>query len=222
MKLWSQLSGWISQHGASVQRHQTSPRRRSVVLRLEQLEDRLVPSGGTGTSSTSGGSGSSGGSSGGPTSVVSTTTVSPTITFTLNISAVNQATGPTLLSMLISGYPVAPSTGPSLSGDMLITDPSLLTSLGNSTVALIPVTSGSGSITTLTLVNTTTGATVDVPVTYAPPPTSGSSGTSGSSASSGSTSGSTTTLPSGPTSGSSGSSGSSSTTSGSTTPSTTV
>jgi hypothetical protein len=155
--------------------------------------------------------------------MVVSTAVSSTITFTLNMSAVNQATGPTLLSQLISGYPVAPSTGPSLSGDMLVTDPSLLTSLGDSTVALIPVsTSASGSITTLTLMNTTTGATVDVPITYAPPPTSGSAGGSGSSGSSGSTSGSTTTLPSGPASGSSGSTGSTSTTSGSSTPATTA
>ena len=102
MTLWSRLTGWMVQHGASVNQRPASPRRRSVVLRFEQLEDRLVPSGGPGTTSTSGGSGTSGGSSGGPT-VVSTSTATPVVTFTINLSAVTRATGPSVRMILLRG-----------------------------------------------------------------------------------------------------------------------
>ena len=223
MTIWSQLTCWM-QRSASSNRRPASPRR-STVLWLERLEDRTVPSGGPGTSSTPGGSGSSGG----PSATITTAPATPAGTFTINLSAVQQATGPTPLQLLLAGYPVTPSTGPSLSCSMLIVnDPSVLASLAGSTVAMLPVTSPSGQGSTnltLTFVNTTTGAQVDVPVTVVPPATSGSPATTGSSG--GSTSSSTSggpapTLNSGSssTSGSSGSTGSTTTSSPSGSPTT--
>jgi hypothetical protein len=223
MTLWSQVAGWM-RCGASANRCRASVNRRNVVLRLEQLEDRMVPSGGPGPTSTSGGSGSSGG----PPAIVST---APADTFTINLSAVSQAHGPTPLQVLLTGYPIPPLTGPGQSGSMLVVnDPSVLASLGNSTVALLPVSSPSGSGSTnltLTLVNTTTGAQVDVPVTVVPTTTSGSPGSSGSTGSSGSSStlgsaGPTLNSSSPSTSGSSASTGSTTTTSGPSVPSPTT
>src|SRR5262249_49371895 len=154
MALWAQLTRWM-RRGDSPDRRRASLTRHNVVLRLESLEDRVVPSGGPGPTSTPGGSGSSGGpAAGGPTA--------PGATFTPKLAALSQAYGPTPLQQLLSGYPVPPSSGPNLSGGMLVVnDPSVLASLGNSTVALVPVTSPSGSGSTnltLTLVNTATGA----------------------------------------------------------------
>jgi hypothetical protein len=114
-------------------------------------------------------------------------------TFNLNASAVAQAKGPTPLQQLLSGYPIPPSTGPALNGGMLVVkDPSVLVPLEGSTVALMPVTSisaGTSQNSTtyiFTFVDTSTGLTVEVPVTLVPATSSGSSGGSGSSSAAGS------------------------------------
>src|SRR5690242_13672093 len=128
----------------------SSPRARSVSLNLESLEERALLSGGPGPSGGSGSSGTSGGP--GPSALVSQPTTSgqqgpssgsssgssgsnsgssgsgtAVYAGTINVGAPLPAPGPygILLQDLFSGYPLPPTSGPSLQGDVLVlTNPS--------------------------------------------------------------------------------------------------
>jgi hypothetical protein len=83
-----------------------------------------------------------------------------------------------LLSELLSGYPIPPSLGPGLTGDMIVlTDPTAWPfSAGQSNVAVVPVlltgapsgTGPVGSSGTLTFLDVSTGTTFSVPVAIVP------------------------------------------------------
>src|SRR5262245_1615280 len=144
----------------------SSPRPRNVLLNLECLEERALLSGGPGGGpGPSGGSGSSGSSGGpGPSALISQPTTSGqqgpspgssgsnsgasgsgsgVFAGTITIGAPLPAPGPygILLQDLFSGYPLPPSTAPSLQGDVLVlTNPaSWPFSTPQSTVSVVPV-----------------------------------------------------------------------------------
>jgi hypothetical protein len=153
-----------------------------VTLTLEVLEDRLTPSGGPG-----GGPGPSGGhGGGGPGPSSSTAAVlqpggqAPTFNLASLLATLSD-TG-VLLNDLTSGpgYPLAPSGGPSLQGNMrVVADPSTFPlSMQTSDVAVVPVLltadpgTGSGSAPssyTLVLLDPMTGMTYSLSVTLIPP-----------------------------------------------------
>jgi hypothetical protein len=159
-----------------------------AALAVELLEDRLAPSGGPGASSGRGGSGPSAGSGGGsgssnPPAITSDSTAGAIVTassgkaFQLGALMTALSTGGMTISQLFSGYPLAPSGGPSLQGDLVTTDPSTVPmSMQNSTVAVVPVLLASAGGTgygsyTLVLLDATTGVTYSVPVNMTAPTT---------------------------------------------------
>jgi hypothetical protein len=84
-----------------------------------------------------------------------------------------------LFSELLSGYPLPPSVGPNLQGDLLVlSNPSAFPySLQNSNVAVVPIlltatsSMGPGSTPsyTLILLDPVSGVTYSIPVTLLPP-----------------------------------------------------
>jgi hypothetical protein len=149
------LASWFR----SLTGNRTAPARKSRPARgplcLETLEDRALPSGGPGTSSllsvggpaspggTSGGSGST---SGGPAPAILSTggTGQIVVVTTTSGGGGGPGGGP--------GYPLPPTTGPTMTGSGCVTgtDTSVPMPLPGSTVAVVPVlltTSGSSGST---------------------------------------------------------------------------
>src|SRR5579885_45005 len=176
---------WSVLFGRS-QRRPSARRPAAASLAVEVLEDRLTPSGGPGPSG--GGSGGGGPGPSGTTAIVSSTsdqviaTGSSGKTFQLGSMLTALSSGGLTLSQLFSGYPLAPSGGPSIQGDLLqTTNPSAIPApMQNSTASVVPVlltSSSSNGTTSYTMIvlDPSTGLTYSVPVTMSPPP----SGTGG-------------------------------------------
>src|SRR5947209_1914943 len=116
---WSRLVSWSRPSASSHSR-----RAGGFSPTLEVMEDRLTPSGGSGGGGGGGSGGGGGGSgSGGGGAILTSTSGSGSSSgsgkaFKLDDNAAPIATG-ALLSELFSGYPLPPSLGPGLKGDML-------------------------------------------------------------------------------------------------------
>ena len=102
-------------------------------------------------------------------------------TFQLGTLIQALSTGGMTISQLFSGYPLAPSSGPSLQGNLVTSsDPSTVPMpMQNSTVAVVPIllTSAPGSSSyTLVMLDPMTGMTYSFGVNITPPPLSSAGG----------------------------------------------